>query len=454
MDFILKAIITLACSCGTLAFAADDQAAVQGRLKSQQDYYTRSLADIDKQHATSVAALLSKYRAAVDGLRAENQKVGELPGVIACKEEMDRLDKEGTPPGSDKLSKLPKLLKLQTIAVGASGTLEKETNKNILDLITNYVATLEGEKKRLTIAGQIEEAKAYDAEIGRVTNGARELAVARLVKEAATVDSPKPTDADPTKPGEVPLVSGGSECRIHTGPGPAPDPGVELKRQDLYGTRLGGKISRITTTAELGTEDGMETRKDSDGRSRTESGTLGNILRLTLGTQVKGESFKDAMVVVQYYGVDLGARGKVEPKEVDMESVMLKEISNQKVTIDFPAVSLRKYVYRYRSSYGSSHKSESGQEFHALMITIFDSKREIVYQTVSKQTMVEAGESVWAAVKKASQQSGVEAAKAAYNLARDEYFKAPGAEDREKRRQAYEEAREAYNKLIREQSRR
>lgn len=445
MDFMIKTLIALTISCGMSAFAADDQAALLGRLEVQRDYYTRSLGDIDQQHAKSVAALLAKYRAALDGLRAELQKAGDLPGLLASKAELERLDKDGTPPGAGNLSELAKLRKLQTISIDSSGTLEKETNRKIHDLVTDYVAGLEAEKKRLTIAGQIEAAKAYDAQIAKVTNGSREQAVARFVNGTAPAETPKPTEGNRAETGVSPNATGMTECRVFTAANPPPALDLEMKRQDLYGTRLGGKISGINATAELGTRADMETRRSTS--SKTESGTLDNILRLTLSTQ---GPVQDVTVLVQYFGTDAGARGMVAPKEVDMETVKLKEISNNKVTIDFPAVSLRRYVYRYRSS-SYSHKSESGQEFHGLMVSILDSKREIIYQTVTRQSMADLGELVWPAVKKASRQADIDELKAVYLRARDEYLSSTGSPDREKRRQAYEEARIRYHGLLNQQ---
>ena len=448
-----KTLLAVMFSCGiSAAVGADDQAAPQDRLEAQRDYYTRSLEGIDKQHAETVGALLAKYRVALEALRAERQKEGDLPGVLASKAELERLDKDGTPPGPANVSDRPKLQKLQTISINASGALEKETNQSILELVTNYVARLEAEKKRLTIAGQIDAAKAYNEEIVRVTNGAREQAVAKLVKSGPPDKTAGPADNGPADTTARPVAAGKSECRVFTGANPPPVPNLAMKRQDLYGTRLGGRISGISASAELGTKENIDTRRNTSeySRSKTESGTMEHTLRLTLSTQGKDKRVADATLLVQYFGTEAGARGTVDPKEVGLKRVALKEISNQKVTIDFPAVSLEKYDYRSRSSYSSTYRSESGQEFYGVMVTVFDGNQEIIYQAVTRQTMVDFGELATSAVKRAGRQSEIDAARAAYMTARDEYH-AAGDDDREKRRQAYERLRDRYQGLLREQ---
>lgn len=403
MDIRRTTFLALFLCSGMSVAAGDEQNVPQTRLQVQKDYYTRSMADVDRQHDKSAASLLTKYRTALTALRTECQKAGDLQGLLACKTELERLEKDGTAPQSDNLSENPKLRKLQTISIETSATLEKETNQSILDLYNNYVTVLEAEKKRLTIAGQIETAKAYDAEITRVKNGTKEQAAANLAKNTGTEESVQTKTDGPTDKPSKPFHEGKAECKIHTETAPAP--GLEMKRQDLFGTRLGGRILKINAIAELGTKENLETRKNSSeySRSKTESGTLDNVLRLTLATQEKGETIQGITVLIQYFGTEAGARGKVDPKEVDVESVKLPKISNQKLILDFPAVSLRRYVYRYRSSFSSSHKSESGQEFYGLMVTILNDKREILYQAVTKQTLIDSGDSVWAAFRKASQ---------------------------------------------------
>jgi hypothetical protein len=130
-----------------------------------------------------------------------------------------------------------------------------------------YTTHLEEEKKRLTIAGDFEGARAYADEIDRISKREEEQAAIRLV---TAVDVRKPSNGGTNATAAT--VTG--DCRIHNGPNPPPVEGVEMERQSMMGPRMGGRISKIDVNAEFGVRNNTVEEQSHSvySRTKTESG--------------------------------------------------------------------------------------------------------------------------------------------------------------------------------------
>jgi hypothetical protein len=253
----------------------------------------------------------------------------------------------------------------------------------------------------------------------------------------------KPADKGPA----TNVATDNGDCKIHNGPNPPPIEGVKLERQSMTGTRMGGRISQIDVTAELGTMDRMvkENNRSDYSRTRSESGKIDIVLRLSLKARNGSPEVANPLVLVQYFGTDAAARGIVKPKQMESVPVRLPMIAGNSVTIDFPHISVEKSESRYRSDWSRTYTEKSGMDYRGFMVTVFDKDHQVIHQTVSHISLVESGDSAIAESKLAEKNYPVNVARRAYEQARDTYFASKeGDADRVLLEQRYNAARDQY----------
>jgi hypothetical protein len=408
------------------------------KFNATREIYQAKRDQIVKEHEGQISSLLDKYRKALAGLKDQARKQGDLQTVLEVDKEIERLDKEKAPPAGAALSAVEGLREKQAICASTARDAELAKSRKIVDLAGEYTNHLEQEKKRLTIEGRFDVAKAHADEIERVTRGETESAATRVVQdENKEVAGPAGGPDDPN-------TTGMTDCIIHQVYPPPPINDVAMKPQSLLGTRLGGRISQIIASARIGTINNMEVTRSS--YSRTESGKIGMILRLELKTHPSLQEIRDVWVLVQYFGTDAGARGIIKPRQIGAEPVRLAALSPKSVTIDFPAIEIEKHEYRSRDG---GYSSKSGQDYHGLMVTVFGNDNAIIYQAVTHTTLQDHGESALAEVKLAQGRIDLRAARSAYERARDAYQTAADGDGREDLLRRYYESRSRYQELKR-----
>ncbi len=416
-------------------------AEAEWKLDSLRKIYQGKLDQLDTEHDKTVATLLAKYRNALGGLQERSQKEGDLRGVLETRKELERLESQKTPPAGDALASHAKLRDIQAICAKAADKEELSTSRKIVALAAEFTGHLDEEKKRLTIAGDFDGAKAYADEIRRIAGREKEQAAARLVKAAGG-----PGAVATGSPAAI-AAKGTTGCKIHIGPNPPSIDGVEMKQTSLLGTRLGGRISQVAVEALIGARDKTEEQRRRSDYSRTkiESGEIDTLLRLTLRTQGRNKVIQEPLVLVQYFATELAARGIVKPQHIDTEPVRLTALTDEGITIDFPAITLRKHESRYRADYSGTSVSKSGREFHGLMITIFNKDYEIIHQTVTHNSLQDSGELAVAEARTAESKIDLNTARRAYELARDAYYAADSEDPkRSDLYRVYEEKRIRY----------
>ena len=395
-------------------------AEAEWKLDSLRKIYQGKLDQLDAEHDKTIAGLLDKYRNALGGLQERSQKEGDLRGVLETRKELERLDSQKTPPAVDALASHAKLRDIQAICAKAADKEGLSTARKIVALCEEYTGHLNEETKRLTIAGDFDGAKAYADEIRRIAGREKEKSAAGLVKAAGGSEA-----VAAGGPAAV-AAKGDTGCKIHTGANPPPIEGVDMKSVSQLGTRMGGRISQVAVDALIGARDKPEEeRRRSDySRTKIESGEIDTLLRLKLKTQGRNKVIHEPLVLVQYFATELAARGIVKPVHIDTEPVRLTALTDEEITIDFPAITLRKHESRSRVDYSGTYTSKSGREFHGLMITIFNKDYEIIHQTVTHNSLQDSGELAVAQAKTAESKIHLNIARRAYEMARDAYYTA------------------------------
>ena len=425
------------------ASRADDGAR---QMDAARLVYRGKMEQANKDYTEGIESLMGKYTKALKDLQGRLQKSGDLQGVLQVNEELERLSIGSAPPEEGAFAEHAKLLDLQKTCTKAAANLELAKSRKIVAAVGEYTTHLEAEKKRLTIAGDFEAAKTYAAEVERIKKSAEELAAAKHLQESrkqtASTQSKKPTSAA-TK------AVGYTRCKIYPGRGAPAIKEVEFEDQSLVGTRQVGSLTEVSASATLGNRSNMteSERRSSYSSSKTSSGEVEVIARVTLKTRSPEAAIANPLVLVQYFGADVGARGLKKPEQIAAEPVRLNALTDKEVTIEFPPVSLRKYEYRYRSSY-SRHTSKSGKEFYGIMVTIFDENKKVVYQSVNNSSLRDHGDLATGAAATAEKSADVDSARRAYEEARDAYHDSlRTGENREQRMREYHEARDHYYKV-------
>jgi|APTNR8051073442_1049403.scaffolds.fasta_scaffold36204_1 hypothetical protein len=113
--------------------------------------------DVQRAEARKgLGELQAKYDLALQQLEAAEQKKGNLPSVIAIREERDRVRNAGKL--AEPVSTFPKLAELRDIYERELGRIQSEIISKDLSLLDTYANDLEGVMKELTRKGDIDAA--------------------------------------------------------------------------------------------------------------------------------------------------------------------------------------------------------------------------------------------------------------------------------------------------------
>jgi hypothetical protein len=385
-------------------------------LKALQDTYSKAIQKVEGDSASAAQSLPANYIKELQKLQQTSQKAGDLDGLTAANQELERFKTEQTVPDQPDASAPDALKKLQTQYKTAVAKNDLEKNRKIVSITKQYLENLTALQTSLTKSGNVNEALNVNAEIKRVnadskfTSAQFALATAETDKPPATTDKQPPDQAKTTagadKSDKAPKAkttdnsakpaASDSDAKIYDGQ-PFPDvAGLNYKPSRLLGSDHITGAPKISITASLATENNMQKTSSSSywgGVERSKRGTMGYDLRLTLKSAVKTFSVDNPTLVVQYFSKDVVTAGKANPKLIESKKVTLPTIdSTRNVGVDLPPVSLKSESYRYTDSwYGTSGSSSSGSELYGFIVSIFDSSGTLVAQSGSNETLKKLG---------------------------------------------------------------
>ena len=180
--------------------------------------------------------------------------------------------------------------------------------------------------------------------------------------------------------------------RLTGGRRPPSSSTVRFKQLTLRRTpniRVGEKA---TINAKLADEDHTETtgkHRSWWSSSKSTAGSREHFLRLSLRSKRTDQVVDNPTIVIQYFAKRAAAKGKVSPEVLSVEHITLPRLTSQYVHIDLAPVTTKKSTYKYRSGlnyggrYRTYHKTERGNEFYGVIVSVFDGEGKLVSQGAS-----------------------------------------------------------------------
>ncbi len=138
-----------------LAFSAG---AVADPIAEQKELYDVRMSQAINLHADEMAQLAEQYTKALEASSAGLQKQGNLDGVLAVKEEIQRFKRTGTVPAKSPEKTHESVIKLHGIYRGSKAKSDATKGQSTGELTTKYLAYLEAVQKKLTQEGKLEDA--------------------------------------------------------------------------------------------------------------------------------------------------------------------------------------------------------------------------------------------------------------------------------------------------------
>jgi hypothetical protein len=390
------------------------QSGAAADVKALRAIFDDQMRKIGDDTAKGLAAWPAAYEKDLAELASKAQKAGDLEGVQAARQEMERFRKNQQLRTADLVNDRPELRTLQEKHMAAPDAAETEKNSRIVRLKEQYVEHLTALQKKLTMANRLDDAIVVNAEIKRASAlpavTAAEFAMAvkegeKRVKppaggpaapDAKTGDKPATTNAaagsNPPKPvAAKPLPKG---AKVYEGETPAPIPDFTFKTLSVSPTDrlpVGRKVSATVTLAKR-----SDTSKtSSDGffygyERKTVSAQY--ILRVTLRPVTSSVALDGAQLAVQYFSKDAAkSAGRIVPNEENLEVIPLPRIdSTRTVAVDCPPLSVTSVSSKTRG-YVSGSSWSSGQEFYGVVISVFDADGNLAYQTASMDSLGKSG---------------------------------------------------------------
>ena len=206
--------------------------ALQAELKASSDRLAVSRAAINQQRNDRITATKAWYTTSLDKLQRDATARGDLDGVLAVKAEGQRLDRELTP--EEKIA-LPEWLR------AARGTYERALAQIADQLTVNEIAALrahgaelDGLQKRITQAGDIDNALKVKQERALLADQIVELEKTRKPVAAAAPTAPAVKLEKPASP----IAPIASSSLIPGTPAPVVEVAEEIKAKS--GTKTPG----------------------------------------------------------------------------------------------------------------------------------------------------------------------------------------------------------------------
>jgi hypothetical protein len=336
---------------------------------------------------------------------------------MAAAKELDRIKQgQALPKTTDAGNEA--LAVIQKPFVDAQAKIVEEKREKTRRVIADYLSRLEAEKKRLTIAGALEEAVAMDNEIKRV-NASPEANQAGSAPAPVSV-TPRPE-------------SGPATAQNPAAPAPASGPaapdkvvapaGVTFKPVTLRHTSL-SRLGAVNVTAFLGENSNIDRNRSrgysSSSTSRT--GSSDHYVRLQMRTSTGKPALSNVTVAVQFFCRSAGkSPGKIAPRQFGVAFADLPQVDASGSSVDLAPKSLYRSTYEYRSSY-YGHSYASGEEFYGILVSLLDGTGGVLFQGSSSGTLDDFGKTATVDFRKNRAAQELQDAEQALNAARSAYY--------------------------------
>jgi hypothetical protein len=344
------------------------------------------------------------------------QDEGDFDGWTAARAAIDAFRNDPRlPDAADAAATTPEIALIREKYRQQAAERAYERSKRVLFLSGRYADHLRARQKEATVAGRFDEAQRIDAELERV-RGSELVSAAQFVvadraaaATAATHEVPA-TNAAPgagaEPPGETKRAAGSAEepaatdlaalpedPRIYAGVAPPALPAGRQRVLTMTPVARTPYKGRLAVAAVLSVDPRVDTAAASDADSAFElirRATL-HRLRVALRTTSRHYALADPVVAVQYFArAERAPSRESAPEEAASEFIRLPSLRADWLTVDLPPVVLAGTSLSYRSD-GYKRSQAVAREFFGVVVTVFASNGELLYQAVSDAAMKDLG---------------------------------------------------------------
>jgi hypothetical protein len=239
---LLAVLVAIACLPAQAATSADE-------LKTLRTAFECDLLGIIVAFDRARSAVQTVYEAGLENVEADRQKAGDLEGMLLVQKERERFQAEKTYAAQLAGESNANLVSLQNRCRRAEQQGVDERARKILLLLERYTRRLEDRKKALVVAGDIDGAVLFKAEIERAASLPEVKAAQDHVNASAVAVKTPPAERAPEeKPAATMQID--KRFKVYTGRTP-PAPPVDVKRITLRTTKLSSLASNASVTAQL-----------------------------------------------------------------------------------------------------------------------------------------------------------------------------------------------------------
>jgi len=369
-----------------------------------------------------LAAWPTQYMAALQELREHVKTLGDLDGWTSTDAEIKRFEQDVEIADEDLVKKPLDLQKLQRKFKAAQSAIIRDKNRNVLTLTDKYAKRLTELEVELTKQARIEDAlraraEKVRAQRGRAVKRARfELAVLSAEDgsaDRAVPEAPETAERDREEPEEreerdreerekreepkaerhAPVDDVApydpATFRVRQGNDPLEIEGLRFRKLTLKSTkhlRVGRKLAAVT---ELGLREEHDEHEVQNGRVRMirhrEDGFY--MVRVSLRPVSREGVVRDSTIVVQMFSRSVNGSGGKNLKLILFDWTTIDQISFSQMTVETPSVVVQLFEDKLRRASAGRVERTTGEEYYGVVISVFDSGGELIYQESSQSRL-------------------------------------------------------------------
>jgi hypothetical protein len=357
-------------------------AADSNPLSALQAAYIQWIAGIESKYRRYDLERPARYQDSLKLLQKRLQEAGDFDGWKAVQAEIDRHAREKTIPKDGSTTEPAELGSLQAQFAAGRRMQSLQKSRDILDMTRRYTERLREVRTELTRKGDMAAAVAVDEEIRKVAQNPHVTAAEFEVKilggaanQAPEPESPpageQPEQGDDPPPAEAREVKGPDVSVYAGGESPPRVDGIILKRISASRTDHSPLLTPVSLSL-------WEDRRD-DARP---------FIRLGIRSRSVDTVVPTVHVVVDYYTMMPRARGE-DAYRAGRRYLVLKNVSTDQVHVDCRPLTNPWGERRTALSFWEQHRFEHGNEFYGLVVSLYDSEGNLMFQGSSPRSLKE-----------------------------------------------------------------
>lgn len=363
--------------------------AQQPSLPDVEKRLEEEVSKVRAQKEEKIKTLRQNYLTALLRLEATSRANGDLDGLQAARDEIQRID--GTKPlAVEAPSTHTELRRLQDVISGQLGEFSRTESKALADLVSAVTRFAETTSTTLTQQNRIEEAmqfREWSRGLLQRPEFAEALQQARVETPVTPPPGDTPVDTAQVHPqfGKDPVpfqasgeVTFGEEAKAYI---LGQEPKATEKRVNMSTpSAQGSGLTLISAQLRLVDEENT-VNKNFTGWSSHRQKTHLFVGRLQM-TPLPGRSIGRSLVTFDLYKKGSGSRREI----IRTDSILIPPVAaGQQVVVDSGVYAYETEKYRYTGGY--RYESATADEFNGYIVSVFDERGKLILQRSSDRQL-------------------------------------------------------------------